>query len=315
MKALIYRQFGTAEVLQIEDIPEPKLPDDAVLVNQRATTVNVIDSRSRNGSLWPFVNKKFPKIPGVDVAGVVVAVGRKVKRFQVGDAVFGGTNPFQGGAFAEVVAVSESMLTAKPETLSFDQAAALPIAGLAALQSLRDLGKVKQGDAVLIYGSSGAMGLYAIQLAKQFEAHVTAVCGTQGVSASNLMGADVVIDYKMEPVTFNRGFDTILDLSSKFPFTQARQYLKPEGRFVEPSPTIPKFIGSKLLNPFRRQKHLMLQTALRPDDLALLASLVASGKLKVTIAKIYPFTATKQAFIDMEKGGTVGKIVVSVDQV
>ncbi len=310
MKTLIYNQFGTAEVLHIEDTPEPEVPDDGVLVGLRATTVNVIDYRSRNGMLWPFVNKKFPKIPGVDIAGIVTAVGRETKRFKVGDAVFGGTDPFKGGAFAEVVAVPESVLAAKPEALGFNEAATLPITGLAALQGLRDLGKVKRGDAVLIYGSSGAMGLYTIQLAKQFGAHVTTVSGTQGVSMSKSMGADIALDYKAGSVVFNRSFDIILDLSSKFPFAQARRHLKPRGRFVEPSPTIPKFLGSKLLNPFRSQKHLMLQTVLRPDDLAFLASLVVNGQLQVTIAKVYPLTEAKQAFVDMEKGGTVGKIVV-----
>jgi len=310
MKALTYHEFGTAEVLHIENVPEPKVPDDGVLVSLRATTVNVIDYRSRNGMLWPFVNKKFPKIPGVDIAGVVIVVGRDAKRFQVGDAVFGGTDPFKGGALAEVVAMPEVVLAAKPETLGFHEAATLPITGLAALQGLRDLGKVKPDDAVLIYGSSGAMGLYAIQLAKQFGAHITTVSGTQGVSVSKSMGADITLDYKAGPVVFDRNFDIILDLSSKFPFAQARPHLKPRGRFVEPSPTIPKFLGSKLLNPFRSQKHLMLQTELRPDDLAFLASLVVDGKLQVTIAKVYPLTEAKQAFVDMEKGGTVGKIVV-----
>lgn len=313
MKALIYHQFGTAEVLHIEETPEPKLPENGVLVSLRATTVNVIDYRSRNGVLWPFVNKKFPKIPGVDVAGVVIAVGRKAKRFKIGDAVFGSTNPFQGGAFAEVVAVPESALAAKPEALSFNQAATLPIAGLAALQALRDLGQIKRNDTVLIYGSSGATGLYAIQLAKYFGAQVTAVSGTQGLAPSQAMGADVVLDYKAGPVVFNRRFDIILDLSSKFPFAQARQHLKPRGRFVETSPNIPKFIGSLLANPWRAQKNLMLQAASRPEDLELLASLVVNGNLQVTIAKVYPLIAAQQAFVDMEKGGTIGKIVVNTE--
>jgi len=315
MKALVYHQFGTADVLHIEDIATPKLPEDGVLVSLRATTVNVIDYRSRNGSLAPFVDQKFPKIPGVDIAGIVTAVGRKAKRFRVGDAVFGGTNPFKGGALAELVAVPESALAAKPEALGFREAATLPITGLAALQGLRDLGKVKPGDTVLIYGSSGAMGLYAIQLAKQFGALVTTVSGTQGVTVSRAMGADIALDYKKGPVNFDRKFDVILDLSSAFPYTKARPYLASQGRFVEPSPTIPKFIGSMISNPWRGQKHLMLQTALRPDDLTFLASLVVSGNLTVTIAKTYPLVAAKQAFIEMEKGGVVGKIVVSTEGV
>jgi NADPH:quinone reductase-like Zn-dependent oxidoreductase len=313
MKALIYEEFGTAEVLHIGDIPEPKVPDNSVLVSFRASTVNVIDYRSRNGSLAPFVNNKFPKIPGVDIAGVVTAIGRNAQRFKVGDAVFGATDPFKGGALAEYVAVAEASLTLKPANLGFNEAATLPVTGLAALQSLRNLGKTKRGDAVLLYGSSGAMGLYAIQLAKYFGAHVTAVCGTQGVSLSKSMGADVVLDYKAGIVEFNRNFDIIIDMSSNFSFTRARRYLKPRGRFIEPSPTIPKFLGSMIFNLFRSQKHLMLQTQSAPDDLALLASLVVKGELVVTIAKVFPLVSAKQAFIDMEGGGTVGKIIISVD--
>jgi len=311
VKALIYNEFGDAQVLHIEDMPEPKISEDGVLVRLCASTVNVIDYRSRNGSLSPFVDKKFPKIPGVDLAGVVTAVGKKVKRFKIGDAVFGATNPFKGGAFAEVVAIQESGLCAKPDSLNFNEAATLPITGLAALQALRDLAKIKDGDEVLVYGSSGAMGLFTIQIAKHYGAQVTAVCGTQGVPITKSMGADTVLDYKAGSVIFENNFDAILDLSSHFPFSQARKYLNPNGRFIEPSPTIPKFIGSKLANPFRTQKHLMLQTVSRPDDLAFLASLVINGKLKVTIAKIYSLLEAKEAFIEMEKGGTVGKIVVT----
>lgn len=313
MKALLYEKFGTADVLHIGDVPEPKVPDDGVLVSFRASTVNVIDYRSRNGSLAPFVNNKFPKIPGVDIAGVVTTTGRNAHRFKVGDAVFGATGSFKGGALAELVAVAESSLSPKPDSLGFNEAATLPITGLAALQSLRNLGKIKRGDAVLLYGSSGAMGLYAIQLAKHFGAHVTAVCGTQGVSLSKSMGADVVLDYKTGIVEFDRSFDIIIDMSSKFPFAQARWHLKPDGRFVEPSPTIPKFLGSMIFNLFRSQKHLMLQTQSIPDDLALLASLVVNGGLIVTVSKVYPLVSAKQAFIDMERGGTIGKIVVSAD--
>jgi NADPH:quinone reductase-like Zn-dependent oxidoreductase len=313
MKALIYEKFGSAEVLHIGDVPEPKVPDDGVLVSFRASTVNVIDYRARNGSLAPFVNNKFPKIPGADIAGVITAVGQNARRFKVGDAVFGATDPFKGGALAEVVAIAESSLAPKPDDLGFNEAAALPITGLAALQALRTLGKIKPGDAVLLYGSSGAMGLYAIQLAKYFGAHVTAVCGTQGVSLSKSMGADLVLDYRAGKVEFDRSYDIVIDMSGKFPFAQARSHLKPNGRFVEPSPTIPKFLGSKVFNLFRSQKHLMLQTQAVPDDLALLASLVVNGELAVTIAKVYPLMSAKQAFVDMESGGTVGKIVVSAD--
>jgi NADPH:quinone reductase-like Zn-dependent oxidoreductase len=312
MKAITYHQFGSADVLKLEEVAAPVAPANGVVVTMRASSVNIIDSRSRNGLMSPFVNKKFPKIPGADVAGVVSAVGANAKRFKVGDKVFGATNAFKGGAFAERVALTENQLAPLPPSLTFEQAAALPITGLAALLALRGLGKTKPGDEVLIYGSSGAAGLYAIQLAKHFGAHVTTVSGRAGAKVSKEMGADVALDYKAGPVKFAGRFDVIVDFSSQFPFAKARPHLKLTGRFIESSPTIPKFLGSLIANLFRAQKHLMLTAAAKTSELEFLSSLVEAGKLKVTIAKTYPLAAAKPAFLEQEKGGTVGKIVVSV---
>ena len=313
MKAITYHQFGSAEVLKLEEVAAPTAPVNGVVVRMLASSVNVIDSRSRNGLMSPFVNKKFPKIPGADVAGVVSAVGANTKRFKVGDKVFGATNAFKGGAFAEQVALAENQLAPLPPLLTFEQAAALPITGLAALLALRGLGKTKAGDEVLIYGSSGAAGLYAVQIAKHFGARVTTVSGTAGAKVSKQMGADVALDYKAGPVKFSGKFDVIVDFSSQFPFEKARPHLKSTGRFIESSPTIPKFLGSLIANLFRSQKHLMLTAAAKTSELEFLASLVEAGKLKVTIAKTYPLTDAKQAFLEQEKGGTVGKIVVIAD--
>ncbi len=313
MKAIIYHQFGSADVLKLGEQPSPTVPVNGVLVSMKASSVNVIDIRSRNGTMFPFVNRKFPKTPGCDVAGIVSEVGPEAKGFKVGDRVFGGTDAFKGGAFSELVVVAESALAKMPETLSFENAAALPTTGLAALLALRGLGRTKLGDEVLIYGSSGAAGLYAIQLAKLFGARVTTVSGTRGAEASKAMGSDVPIDYKAGPVAFDRVFDVIVDFSSSFPFAKARPHLKPKGRFVESSPTIPKFLGSMIANLFRGQKHLMLTASAKTEELSYLASLVTEGKLRLTIAKTYPLSAAKDAFIEQERGGTVGKIVVTMD--
>lgn len=313
MKAITYHQFGSAEVLKMEEIPTPAPAANGVLVAMHASSVNVIDSRSRNGTMFPFVNKQFPKIPGCDIAGVVSAVGSDVKRFKIGDKVFGGTDAFKGGAFAEFVIVPEGSLAPIPSSLGFVEAAALPTTGLAALLALRGLGNTKPGDEVLIYGSSGAAGLYAVQLAKHFGARVTTVCGPQGVAISKAMGADMVLDYKAGEVKFTTRFDVIVDFSGNYPFAKARPYLKPSGHFVESSPTIPKFIGSMLANLFRTQKHLMLTATAKSEELEFLSSLAEDGKLRVTVAKTYPLSAAKQAFIEQEKGGTVGKIVVTAE--
>lgn len=312
MKAVTYHQFGSVDVLNYEEVALPALPEDGVLVSQRASSINVVDYRARSGLLAPFVNKKFPKIPGADVAGVVTAVGSKVRGFSVGDAVLGATDPFKGGALAETVAVLAKNLVHLPSKISFTQAAALPIAAVAALESVRDLGGVKAGRNVLIYGASGAVGLYAVQLAKHFGAHVTAVSGAAGVEVLTKLGADVVIDYRKGPIKFARNFDVVIDYSSQFPFNTARAILTAAGRYVDASPNIPKFILSMIGNLFRRQKNLMLATATKAADLETIIDLVQKNVLTITVAKHFPLDQAKQAFTEMERGGTVGKIMVQV---
>lgn len=258
------------------------------------------------------VNKHFPKIPGADVAGVVETGGAGVTRFRPGDTVFGATNPFQGGAFAEFVALPEGAIAGKPPALSFEQAAALPITGLAALYSLRELGEIHEGSRVIVYGSSGSAGLFAIQLGKLLGGHVTGVCGTDGVGLCEQLGADVVLNYRAGPVTLHGPYDIVIDFSGRFGFDSARHHLTEHGRFIDPSPTVPQFVGAKIANPFRSQKDMMLQTESKTEDLEFLASLVESGKLKVTIAKSFPMTEAQRAFGLQKQGGVVGKIVVTI---
>ncbi len=313
MKAVIYDRFGPADVFRFADVSPPVPAKGQVLVTVRASTVNVIDSRVRAGLMGPLVNKKFPKMPGADVAGVVAGVGPGVTTFRIGDEVFGAADPFKGGAFAESVAIPQGQLAPKPAGLSYEQAACLPVAGIAALTSLRDLGRVKAGDAVLIHGASGAVGLFAVQIAKRFGARVTAVTGTSGVAAVRGFGADVVIDYRTQDGgTFAEPFDVIVNASGKLPFALGKRFLKPGGRLIEPSPSIPVVIGTILANPFRGRKHFPLMAAFRRVDLETLAAMVAENTLRPTIAKIYALAEFRAAFADMEKGGTVGKVVVTL---
>ena len=313
MKAIVYRQFGSPEVLQVETAPEPVLSADSVIVSVHASSTNVIDTRVRNGLMWPLANKRFPKTPGADLAGIITAVGANVTTLKVGDRVFGATNAFQGGALAESVAVPAKQLALMPANLSFEEAAALPITASAALLSIEGLGRTKAGDEVLIYGSSGAAGLFAIQLAKKLGARITAVAGTDGVKASLTLGADEAIDYKAGAVRFSRSFDVIVDFSSRFHFAEARQHLKPAGRFIESSPTIPKFIGSGIANLFRSQKHLMLASEAITASLERLAVMQQSGELRVSIAQHFPFSKAREAFALHERGGVIGKIILVND--
>lgn len=313
MQALTYDRFGPVDVLHTSDIAIPKAGKGQVLVQVRATSINVIDSRVRDGFMGILVNKRFPKVPGADLAGVVSEVGVGVSSLKAGDIVYGANDPLKGGAFAEFAAVPASQLAPKPEILSFEEAAAIPVTALAALIALRDLGKVKRNDEVLIHGASGAVGLFAIQIGKAMGARITAVAGTNGVEAVRDFGADAIINYQRQDAgTFDRSFNVIVNASGKMPFAEARRFLKPNGRLVEPSPNIPTFIGSMLTNPWRGQKHLMLTTIPKRTDLDYLSQLIGEGRLKPTIAKVYTLADAKQAFRDVEKRQMFGKVVVAI---
>ena len=313
MMAVIYNRFGPVDELALGEVPTPVPQPGQVLVRVNAASVNVIDSRARSGLMGPLVNSRFPKIPCADFSGRVVAITPEAREFREGDAVFGALDPLRGGALAEFVAVSTRQLAPKPATLSFEEAAALPVAGLAALTSVRTLGRLQSGQNLLVHGASGGVGLCAIQLAKHLGAHVTAVAGPAGLAAVREARADRVIDYtKAGDSTFGDPFDVIINASGKLPFAVGRRLLKPAGRLIEPSPTIPVFIGSRIANLFRRQKHLVLQTAVRSADLSYLSSLITSGDLKVYVGRTFPWSEFKAAFASQEKGGTIGKIVMSV---
>jgi NADPH:quinone reductase-like Zn-dependent oxidoreductase len=312
MRCIAYHQFGDVSVLNVEMLPVPAVPEAGVLVEVHAASVNVIDSRARRHELGPLVNKTFPKIPGADFSGRVIQTGPGAKHFKVGDEVYGAANPFQGGAMAERIAVGEEQIAHKPAGLSWEEAAALPITGLAALYALRELGKTHKGAEVLIHGSTGGAGLMAIQIAKHLGGRVTTVSGSKGLALCRELGADEVLDYTAGPVEFKQQFEVIVNFSGHFPFTEARTHLCASGRFIEPSPSIPEFMASMVANPFRRQKDLMLQTEAHRADLEYLNELVTAGKLKVIVAETFPFAEARRAYAKQEAGGTVGKIVVNV---
>ena len=311
MKALSYNRFGEADVLGFADLPEPSAGEADVVVSIEARSVNLIDIRVRKGMMGPLVSKRFPKVPGADFAGTVTAIGTKVRDLHIGARVFGASDPFKGGAFAERIAVPSGQVAITPDGLSSSDAAALPIAGLAALQSLRDLGHVTSGQKVLVHGATGPVGLMAVQLAKLLGAHVTAVGGA-GLDVARSFGADVLVDYRSgQTVPPGATFDVILNASGKMPYLVGERLLVPAGKLIEPSPTIPVFVGSKIANLFRRRKHLVLATQVRRVDLDYLGKLVADGAIKPVIAASFGFEQSLQAISMVERGGAVGKVVVT----
>ena len=311
MRAITYDRFGPLNVLRASVTAEPRPGNREVLVGVRACSLNVIDIRTRNGTMGPLVSKRFPKIPCSDVAGIVSACGLGVSVCKVGDRVFGAADPLKGGMLAEQALVPENQLALMPDCLSFEEAAATPIAALAALYSLRELGSLKDGQDVLVHGASGPVGLYAIQLAKLAGGVVTAVASANGVRLAQEFKADRVLDYQKNE-RIEGPYDIVINASGKMPYAKGRKLLKPRGRLIEPSPDIPTFIGSMLANLVRSRRHLMLTTVPRRKDLLYIGELLSTGRLKTTIAKVFPFDQAIEAFAAMERGGNLGKIVIQV---
>jgi NADPH:quinone reductase-like Zn-dependent oxidoreductase len=323
MKAIVYRCYGSPDVLALEDIDRPALADDEVLVRVRAASANPLDWHYMRGT--PYIMRLdagvgAPKVArlGVDFAGTVEAVGRNVKRFQPGDEVFGAKQ----GAFAEYVAVREDRsLVQKPGNVTFEQAASVPIAAVTALQALRDKGGIQAGQKVLINGASGGVGTFAVQIAKSFGAEVTGVCSTRNVELVRSIGADRVIDYTREDFTTSaERYDLILDMVGNHSLMRLRRVLAPdgtlvivggkEGNWISP---MDRPIKALILSPFVGQDMVMLLAELNQTDLTFLADLMQSGKLTPVIDRRYPLSQAAEAIRYLEDGHARGKVVIVPD--
>jgi NADPH:quinone reductase-like Zn-dependent oxidoreductase len=325
-KAYFYRDFGSPDVLRLEEIEKPVPSDDQVLVRVRAASVNPLDWHYMEGT--PYIARLLefgllkPKVPrlGVDMAGQVEAVGKNVKQFKPGDEVFGQ----RFGAFGEYVSVREDRaLVLKPPGVTFEQAAALPVAAITALQGLRDKGKVQPGQKVLINGASGGVGTFAVQLAKIFGAEVTGVCSGRNVELVKSLGADHVIDYTKEDYTKNgQRYDVMLDNVANHSFSENIRILNPQGKYVligGGGPDDQGFIGplilpvkAALLRRFVSQEVGFMLADVTKSDLTYLADLVQTGKMKVVIDKTYPLSQLPDAMRYLETGRARGKVVVTV---
>ena len=326
MKAIVYCDYGVAN-LKLEEIEKPVPNDDQILVRVRAASVNPYD--------WHFI-EGTPKIMramgvglrkpkdtrlGVDFAGTVEAVGKNVTQFKPGDEVFGG----RGGAFGEYVCPRATRAVAlKPSNVTFEQAASVNIAGITALQGLRDKGKVQPGQKVLINGASGGVGTFAVQIAKSFGADVTGVCSTRNVDLVRSLGADHVIDYTKED--FAKGeqrYDVILDNVPNHSLSECRQILNPNGKYVMiggGGPNDNRWIGpfgrvihTLILSPFINQKMGMMMADANQNDLTILGDMMQSGKLKPVIDRTYKLDQVPDAIRYLEEGHARGKVVINVD--
>ena len=322
MQAMIQEAYGPATVLQTREIDTPAIADDEVLVRVRAAGVNPADWAVMSGLPYiarPVYGLRRPKQPvrGTDLAGRVERIGANVTRFQPGDEVFGwGT-----GSFATYATAAEDRLVAKPARLTFEQAAAAPMAGLVALQALRDHAELQPGQTILINGASGGIGTMAVQIAKAFGAHVTGVCSTAGLELVRSLGADEVIDYTRDDFTRSpRQYDVILDNVANHSLSDLRRALTPEGTLVPNGGAFEnhwfagggRVVSAHVLSRFVSQKLRPFLVSPNLADLIVLKELIDTGKLTPAVGRAYPLSQASQAMDHVGLGHTHGKVAITV---
>jgi NADPH:quinone reductase-like Zn-dependent oxidoreductase len=323
MKAIVQDRYGSPDVLDLREIDKPVVEDGEVLVRVRAASANPADWHFMRG--LPYVmrpqsglGKPRNGVLGRDVAGQVEAVGKDVTRFRPGDEVFANVGT---GGFAEYTCVSEDFLELKPVNLTFEQTAAVPLAGLTALQGLRDAGQVQPEQKVLIIGASGGVGTFAVQIAKSFGADVTGVCSTRNVEMVRSLGADHVIDYTQEDFAQSgQKYDLIFQLAGTRSPSACRRALTPKGTLVLSSGEssgrwigpVDRIIKAVVLSPFVGQKLGSFLAKPNSDDLQFLKELIEAGKVTPVIDRTYPLSETPEAIRYLEEGHAGGKVVVTV---
>lgn len=325
MKAVVYERYGGPEVLQLREVEDPTPKPGQVRVRVRATSINAADYRSMRAD--PFLARvatglfKPTRTPilGSDVAGVVEAVGPDVQKWQVGDEVFGDAYVDGMGALAELVCVREANLVAKPPNVSFEQAAAVPLAGVTALQGCRYHGAVKPGATVLVQGAGGGVGTFVVQVAKALGAHVVAVCGKGSVDIVRSSGADVVIDYEKEDfMARGQHYDVVLGVNGHRSLREYKRCLNPGGLYVMIGGENAQIFEALLLGWLvflfgdKRCGTLTIDDTRRAEDLRELAQMLASGSLEPVIDCAFPLEQTAEAFRYVEGKHVRGKVVVTV---
>lgn len=326
MKAIVYQNFGSPDVLRCEEIPKPTPGDNEVLIKIHAASINPLDWKVMKGG--PFIVRILlglgkPKIkrPGVDVAGQVEAVGRNVTQFKPGDEVFGTCR----GAFAEY-ATSESVmgmksvLVIKPGNVTFEQAASAPVAALTALQGLRDKGRIQPKQKVLINGAAGGVGTFAVQIARSFGANVTGVCSTKNVDMVRSIGADRIIDYTQEDFTKSgERYDVIFDCVGNHSLSACRRALNSHGRLIivgapDDAPLLgllARLIGALVLSRCVSQKMVFFIAKVNKEDLTIIGEFMSSGKVTPVIDRAYRLSEAPEAFRYMEAGHARGKVLIT----
>jgi len=332
MKAFILDRYGGAEHLRAGDMPDPDLGEDDVLVRVQSAGVNLLDSKIRSGEFKRILPYRLPLILGHDVAGAVVRVGSRVRRFKTGDEVYARPADGRIGAFAEFMAIKEEDVAIKPKALSMEEAASIPLVGLTAWQALIERANLKRGQKVLIHAGSGGVGTFAIQLAKHVGATVATTTSTANVELVTGLGADVVVDYKKEDFAqVLRGYDVVLNSLDKVTLEKSLEVLKPGGQLISisgpPDAAFARSIGASWvvrtiigvlsygIRAKARRRHAtysFLFMRANGEQLARIAALIDEGSIRPVVDRVFPFASTKEAMAYVEAGRAKGKVVVSM---
>jgi NADPH:quinone reductase-like Zn-dependent oxidoreductase len=321
MKAIVYTKYGPPDVLQLKETEKPAPKDDEVLIKVHAASLNAYDWHALTADIFLVrlmgfgLLKPKNKILGADIAGRVEAAGRNITQFEPGDDVFGDIGR---GGFAEYACARENRLVSKPANLSFEEAAAVPMAALTALQGLRDKGRIQPGQKVLINGASGGVGTFAVQIAKSFGAEVTAVCSTAKMDTARSIGADQVIDYTKEDFTKNRQhYDLIFAANGYHPILDYRRALGPKGIYVVAGGTIAQMFQAMLLGPWismaGSKKMGGLSAKVDQKDLIFIKELLEAGKVRPVIDRRYPLSEVPEALRYLGERHAQGKVVIALE--
>lgn len=324
MKAVMYEKYGQPDVLQLREIETPTPKDDEVLVKIHAASLNQYDWHLLTADIFLVrvmgggLLKPKRGAPGADIAGVIQAVGKNVTQFRVGDAVFGDIAAAGGGGCAEYVRVPEKLLAHKPTNLSFEQAAAVPMAAVTALQGLRDEGKIQAGQSVLIQGAAGGVGTFAVQIAKLFGAHVTAVCSARNLEQARALGADAVIDYTQTDFTrAGKQYDLIFAANGYHSLADYKRVLTPNGVYVMAGGTMRQIFEAMLLGAWHSRdgkKMGGVSARASQSDLEFLKTQIEARKIMPVIDRCYPLNQTADAMRYLGQGHARGKIIITLQE-
>ena len=321
MKAFVYTKYGSADVLHLQEVEKSTPKDDEVLIKVQAVSINAYDWHFLSADIFlirmigGFLRPKNP-ILVADLAGRVEAVGSHVKQFQPGDEVFGDIG---GGGLAEYVCARENLLVRKPAKMTFEEAAAVPMAALTAVQGLRDEGQIQPGQQVVINGASGGVGTFAVQIAKTFGAEVTAVCSTRNLDTARSIGADHIIDYTKEDFTKSgQRYDLIFAANGYHPISAYQRALTPKGIYVMAGGKVPQLFQALTMGRWMSktggQKMGAMTAKTNQNDLVTIKEFLEAGKVRPVIDRRYPFSEVPEAFRYFGQGHARGKVVITFDQ-